>query len=278
MLEHLKCAVCSVAESMKLDPSQMGSDGKPEFVYVPPLKTMQRMDEKAGVGLALGLDAEADHALHEYPRQASNVDVARIMLILPSPSHVIEALALFKSQTNVVRVKNRFSAPTPAGLRDLLLNLCIDGVYCEVQVGITTLVAVRRKMHSYYGICRSIGMKPLKAMAKPLTVSQVSEGLPLTTADDVKFDPAAVADCARAAIEGKQNEAATVSIAEDAATKTFPFAALIKKPCPDGVDPRNKHLSLTEAEFLDVLKMSKDEFAALPQWKQDQKKKEVQLF
>jgi hypothetical protein len=94
------------------------------------------------------------------------------MLILPSPAHVVRAVALFKAQCDVVRLKNRFARPS-GGLRDILLNLCIDGVYCEVQVGIGTLVAVRRKMHKYYGVVRSIGAGPLVLMSKELTAMDV---------------------------------------------------------------------------------------------------------
>jgi len=97
------------------------------------------------------------------------------MLILPSPAHVVRAVALFKAQCDVVRLKNRFARPS-GGLRDILLNLCIDGVYCEVQVGIGTLVAVRRKMHKYYGVVRSIGTGPLVLMAKELTAKDVGLG------------------------------------------------------------------------------------------------------
>ena len=167
VLPQLQAAVRRVAEAEGLDPDSA--------VRTPPLKTMKRMSEKAGVGEALRDAGEADHLLHEYPRQASNVDVARVMLILPSPAHVVRAVALFKAQCDVVRLKNRFARPS-GGLRDILLNLCIDGVYCEVQVGIGTLVAVRRKMHKYYGVVRSIGTGPLVLMAKELTAKDVGLG------------------------------------------------------------------------------------------------------
>jgi len=163
VLPQLQAAVRRVAEAEGLDPDSA--------VRTPPLKTMKRMSEKAGIGAARGA-GEADHLLHEYPRQASNVDVARVMLILPSPAHVVRAVALFKAQCDVVRLKNRFARPS-GGLRDILLNLCIDGVYCEVQVGIGTLVAVRRKMHKYYGVVRSIGAGPLVLMSKGLTEMDV---------------------------------------------------------------------------------------------------------
>ena len=147
--------------------------GPASDVRVPPLKTLLRMSEKAGVGAA-AFAGEADHLLNEYPRQASNVDVARVMLVVPTPPQVQQALALFKQQCEVARVKNRFSPEAPLyGYRDMLLNLKIDGVYCEVQLGLAPLVAVRRKMHKFYGVVRSIGMKPLISMAKPLSAEHV---------------------------------------------------------------------------------------------------------
>ena len=73
----------------------------------------------------------------------------------------------------------------------MLLNLDIDGVYCEVQIGLATLVAVRRRMHRFYGVVRSIGYQAMKALAKPLTVSEVGPAL------------AAEAAAAHAACEGQ---------------------------------------------------------------------------
>jgi hypothetical protein len=182
-LPLLEAAARRVAQAMGADPEQV--------VRTPPLKTALRMNEKAGVGDAWGA-GEADHFLHEYPRQASNVDVARVMLVVAAPVHVRQALVLFRALHEVSRVKNRFSPEAPLyGYRDMLLNLKIDGVYCEVQIGLAPLVAVRRKMHKYYGIVRSIGSEPLISMAKALTTGQVGEAA------------AAAAAAARAPVQAK---------------------------------------------------------------------------
>jgi hypothetical protein len=203
VLPQLEAAVNMVARALGANPK--------ECVFVPPLKTKVRMEEKAGVGVAgfTGVGEHADHFYHEYPRQASNVDVARVMLVVQSPTEAIQAHATFKEKSEVVRVKNRFAPEAPLyGYRDMLMNLKIDGVYCEVQVGLAPLVAVRRKMHKvswplhpgvraptrrfrkrisrlapssshvrtqYYGIVRSIGCEPLIAMAKKLTVEEVGK-------------------------------------------------------------------------------------------------------
>ncbi|KAF1327086.1 Villin-like protein, partial [Globisporangium splendens] len=46
----------------------------------------------------------------------------------------------------------------------------------------------------------------------------------------------------------------------------------------DGIDITIKETYLSDAEFLEVMGVSKDEFAKLPKWKQVAKKKEVKLF
>jgi hypothetical protein len=49
-------------------------------------------------------------------------------------------------------------------------------------------------------------------------------------------------------------------------------------PVPEGVDAKNKELHLSDAQFVQFLKMSRDQWAALPQWKKLRIKKEVGLF
>ena len=57
----------------------------------------------------------------------------------------------------------------------MLLNLKLDGVYCEVQIGLAPLVEIRRKMHKFYNVVRSGGHRALISAAKPLTARQVGE-------------------------------------------------------------------------------------------------------
>ena len=183
----------AAAAGASTDDHRAGDQAAPPSLFVPPLKTALRMAEKAGEGMA-GIGKDPDHQLHEYPRQASNVDVARVMLVVATPAQAVRALALFKETCSVVRVKNRFSPEAPLfGYRDMLLNLHIEGVYCEVQIGLTALVAVRRRMHSFYGVVRSIGYRAMVALAKPLSVREVGAVL------------AAEAAAARAAYEDGNN-------------------------------------------------------------------------
>lgn len=125
-------------------------------VYVPPLKTLARMSEKMA----------GDHKWHEYPKQASNVDVARIMLKVDTPTHLLQALAEIKERGKVVRLKNRFG--NNAGVKDMLLNLIVDDIYCEIQIGLNPLIEVRRQMHKFYGLVRSEGPAFLEDYVKEL--------------------------------------------------------------------------------------------------------------
>lgn len=47
---------------------------------------------------------------------------------------------------------------------------------------------------------------------------------------------------------------------------------------PDGVNSEKKETYLSDAEFATIFKMSKAEFAALPLWKREMKKKAAKLF
>ncbi|GMH48032.1 hypothetical protein TrRE_jg10561 [Triparma retinervis] len=134
-------------------------------VHVPPLKTATRIWEKCGIYCYKDV---ADHYNHEYPQQASNVDVARAMLKIDCPEMIVRALEAVRgnSECRVVRVKNRFGSTV--GVRDLLVNVEIDGVYAEIQVGLKNLIDVRRKMHKFYNVVRSEGSDQLGDAAKPL--------------------------------------------------------------------------------------------------------------
>jgi hypothetical protein len=110
---------------------------------------------------------DPDHRAHEYPKQASNVDVARILLELPTPAQVVRAIQLLHKEHRVRRVKNRFSPEHPLyGYRDILVNLDIDGIIVEAQLGLGPLVELRAKMHHFYNIVRAIGFRPYLSVSK----------------------------------------------------------------------------------------------------------------
>lgn len=58
--------------------------------------------------------------------------------------------------------------------------------------------------------------------------------------------------------------------------ETFTYEQLVAGV--DGIDLTNKESYLSDAEFREVMGTTKDEFAKLPKWKQQAKKKEVKLF
>ncbi|ETL43532.1 hypothetical protein F441_06171 [Phytophthora nicotianae CJ01A1] len=64
--------------------------------------------------------------------------------------------------------------------------------------------------------------------------------------------------------------------ATGSAGETFSYEEL--KAGVEGIDIARKESYLTDAEFQTVMEMSKDEFEKLPKWKQQAKKKEVNLF
>lgn len=58
----------------------------------------------------------------------------------------------------------------------------------------------------------------------------------------------------------------------------YSLQELQERPLPDGVDPLKLETYLTDEEFEEVLDMKKDEFYALPAWKQAQVKQSLGLF
>ncbi|XP_065211989.1 uncharacterized protein LOC135839744 isoform X2 [Planococcus citri] len=59
---------------------------------------------------------------------------------------------------------------------------------------------------------------------------------------------------------------------------TYPIEQLLQRPLPDGVDPTKLELYLSPQHFKDLLKVTKEEFSALPSWKQTNLKKNAGLF
>ena len=62
------------------------------------------------------------------------------------------------------------------------------------------------------------------------------------------------------------------------AKDSYPYAELIASPKPKGVDTNALEKYLTEAEFQQVLGMTRDKFEALPGWKKSDLKKQKKLF
>ncbi|XP_067938256.1 supervillin-like [Watersipora subatra] len=58
----------------------------------------------------------------------------------------------------------------------------------------------------------------------------------------------------------------------------YTFEELQERPLPDGVNPNKLETYLSDDEFSNILKMSREEFASLPSWKQTNIRKESNLF
>ncbi|XP_066250261.1 supervillin-like [Euwallacea similis] len=59
---------------------------------------------------------------------------------------------------------------------------------------------------------------------------------------------------------------------------TYPLAEILQRPLPEGVDPTQLEIYLSDSDFQNLLHMSKDEFENLPAWKKTSLKKEKGLF
>ena len=59
---------------------------------------------------------------------------------------------------------------------------------------------------------------------------------------------------------------------------TLPYSVLITGELPESVDPAKKEEYLSEAEFVEVLGLQREEFSSLPAWKQVNLKKSAGLF
>ena len=64
----------------------------------------------------------------------------------------------------------------------------------------------------------------------------------------------------------------------DPALLILPLKALKTSPFPEGVDPRNRELYLSESSFLQLFGVTKDEWKVLPTWRKVNMKLEQGLF
>ncbi|XP_007434292.3 supervillin-like [Python bivittatus] len=60
--------------------------------------------------------------------------------------------------------------------------------------------------------------------------------------------------------------------------KLYPLADLLARPLPEGVDPLNLEIYLSDEDFESALQLTREEYNALPSWKQVNLKKAKGLF
>ncbi|XP_050394121.1 villin-1 [Patella vulgata] len=77
-----------------------------------------------------------------------------------------------------------------------------------------------------------------------------------------------------------EEETEVTSVQEEIAnySKTYTYKVLLQKPVPAGVDPASREKHLSDTEFKEVFKMSKQDYETKPQWKRTALKKQVGLF
>ena len=59
---------------------------------------------------------------------------------------------------------------------------------------------------------------------------------------------------------------------------SIPYATLVSDTIPDNVDPTKKEEYLSDQEFVQVFGMDREQFTAMPAWKQVNLKRSKQLF
>jgi hypothetical protein len=60
--------------------------------------------------------------------------------------------------------------------------------------------------------------------------------------------------------------------------KTRSAEERISNPYPSNIDTRNRELYLSDADFMSIFKMTKDEFSKVPAWRKQELKKRAKLF
>ncbi len=109
----------------------------------------------------------------EYKGDASRLtDLARSSVEYKKLEDVYKGLEMLKSKYEIVNIKDRFSKPTSAGYRDILLTVRMsNGHVCEVQLHLEQILAVKGgEGHHLYEIIRSIeatAAKEGRALTKP---------------------------------------------------------------------------------------------------------------
>jgi tetratricopeptide (TPR) repeat protein len=119
-----------------------------------PLKSQARAAEKA----------QNDYGKRDPgPDVAWLYDIVRAMFVCDSEQQILNVLTALESrwfELDIVRLQNRFRKPTPAGFRDLLLNIRLQSVscnfICEVQIHHVAMLNYGKQhgSHSHYEFFR----------------------------------------------------------------------------------------------------------------------------
>ena len=130
MLPEYTATVKDIARSLGVDE------------HVPDIKGMKRASEKL---------------VEDYDYDASKVkDLLRGSITVERLSDVPKAIDEIKQKFDVTKIKDRFTSPTEAGYRDVLMNVRMpNGLEAEIQVHIPEMIAAKKLGHPVYEESRS---------------------------------------------------------------------------------------------------------------------------
>jgi tetratricopeptide (TPR) repeat protein len=95
--------------------------------------------------------------VNEYSGNAARLcDVGRATIICKTEKQVAKVYRALKRKADVVRNKNRFVTPTDSGIRDMVVNIRVNGHIFEVQIHQADLLAetIESNGHEYYDFFR----------------------------------------------------------------------------------------------------------------------------
>jgi hypothetical protein len=119
------------------------------------------------------------------------VDICRASIIYNSYKDLMEGLGKSKEMITLVREKNRFAEPTPAGYRDILLNVRLsNGHIAELQLHLQAIMDVKNGVgHDLYEQIREIG-RAAEAAGQALTPEEAAKVEQLVQESRIHYDAA----------------------------------------------------------------------------------------
>lgn len=143
ILEQAEAANEDFKERVRALASQLGGKAK-----TAPVKSMKRSVEKLAEEEAeKGVESKGDWLK----------DSVRASIVVASEAEIPAAIEAVKRAFTVIRVKDKFQAPTPAGYRDILTNVDLgDGVIAELQIHIPEMIAAKELGHLLYEVERAL--------------------------------------------------------------------------------------------------------------------------
>lgn len=100
-----------------------------------PLKSKERCDAKTR---------------ERYGGDASFLcDAGRATIVCRTEDQIVQVIEELEVSSDVIRLKNRFSKPPITGIRDILMNIKVDGHIFELQIHLEEILAVARSFNAH---------------------------------------------------------------------------------------------------------------------------------